>query len=112
MSHEKQRSLVYENAIFSFSYSKLIQKHFLAKAEEKHKQIHTGMRENKKWGKYQDNWSVEAAFNVVRSNKTRGVVGDLVKGVSVVVIRLPTVHQFLSSEHTVGLHFLALRDEI
>lgn len=46
----------------------------MAKAEEKHKQIHIGMRENEKFSKYQDDWSLEAAFNEVRSNEVRGIL--------------------------------------
>lgn len=61
--------------------------HFLAKAEEEHKQIHIGMRENEKFSKYQDNWSLEAAFNEVRSNEVRGILRDLMREVSVAVIR-------------------------
>ena len=59
----------------------------MAKAEEEHKQIHIGMRENEKFSKYQDNWSLEAAFNEVRNNEVRGVLRDLMREVSAAVIR-------------------------
>lgn len=51
---------------------------------------------------------MEAAFNAVRSQRFRGISGDLLREVSVLLISLLAVRQWVSSEYTVGLRFLAL----
>lgn len=103
----KGRSLVYENITFPFTYSRTTSWQEQVKSTSK---LRIKLRENEKFWQYQDDWDLEAAFEVVRSDELRGRGGNCWNLCG--HLQKPPVHLFFSSEHKVGLCLAALRDQI